>query len=500
MSKPLRTLVIEDNEDDLELLLLELKRGGYNPIYQCVQTKDEMLQALNDKIWDIIFSDYSLPHFNGLAALELYRQKNLDIPFIILSGTIGEGTAVAAMKAGASDYFLKGNMARMIPAIDRELREAEIRRQNTFSRTVQSALYIISKAANANLPLDSFFRLVHAVLGELIPADNFYIALYDRENDTISFPYFHDQYDSPPSPRKPGHGMTEYILRTGKSILAPPAIIEQLIANGEIKDFGTPSIDWMGAAMKDGDEVIGVIAVQSYDIRVRYIEENLTVLNFIADQAKLLIVRNKTEEKLRGANQHLEEAYDSTLEGWSRALELRERETAGHSKRVVHLTLELARMLGLSNEDLIHIRRGALLHDIGKMGIPDSILLKPDKLTGEEWEIMRQHPIYAYQLLHPIEYLQPALDIPYAHHEKWNGLGYPRGLKGTEIPISARIFAIVDVWDALISDRPYSPAWKKDDVIAYIQSQANIQFDPKVVEAFIQYISTHPNEGDPDFI
>ena len=153
-------------------------------------------------------------------------------------------------------------------------------------------------------------------------------------------------------------------------------------------------------------------------------------------------------EELNRSHLELTLAYDTTIEGWAQALELRDRETEGHTRRVADLTVKLAQALGVKSEDLIHIRRGALLHDIGKMGIPDRILLKPGPLTPEEWEIMKKHPVYAWELLSPIKYLRPALDIPYYHHERWDGTGYPRGLKGEEIPLSARIFAVVDVWDA----------------------------------------------------
>jgi HD-GYP domain-containing protein (c-di-GMP phosphodiesterase class II) len=146
--------------------------------------------------------------------------------------------------------------------------------------------------------------------------------------------------------------------------------------------------------------------------------------------------------------------------------------------------------MGVNEAEIVHIRRGALLHDIGKMGVPDAILLKPDKLTEEEWAIMRQHPVYAYELLSPIAYLHPALDIPYCHHEKWDGTGYPRQLKGEQIPLAARLFAVVDVWDALLSDRPYRPGWPREQALAYIRSQAGAYFDPQVVKAFLRMIET----------
>jgi len=180
----------------------------------------------------------------------------------------------------------------------------------------------------------------------------------------------------------------------------------------------------------------------------------------------------------------LQRAYDRTIEGWAFALDLKDEETAGHSKRVTDMAVRLARHLGMGQEELVHLQRGALLHDIGKMGIPDSILLKGEELTEEEYELMKRHPVYAYELLSPIEFLRPALDIPYCHHERWDGGGYPRGLGGEEIPLAARVFAVVDVFDALTSDRPYRPAWPRERALSYLQAQSGHHFDPRVVEAF----------------
>jgi putative nucleotidyltransferase with HDIG domain len=193
-------------------------------------------------------------------------------------------------------------------------------------------------------------------------------------------------------------------------------------------------------------------------------------------------------EALQARESALASAYDTTLEGWSRALELRDRETRGHTLRVTAMAVELARAMDVDEEQITHLRRGALLHDIGKMAIPDEILRKPGPLTPEEMAIMRRHPQYAYELLWPIPYLRPALDIPYCHHERWDGSGYPRGLRAEEIPLAARIFAVVDVWDALRSSRPYRPAWPEDRVRAYLREQAGRQFDPKVVDAFLRML------------
>ena len=185
------------------------------------------------------------------------------------------------------------------------------------------------------------------------------------------------------------------------------------------------------------------------------------------------------------AEEELARAYDATLEGWARALELRDHETEGHSRRVTRMTVQLAQAMGLCGDELEQIRRGALLHDIGKMGVPDAILLKPEPLAADEWAIMRRHPTIAFELLKPVAYLHNALSIPWCHHEKWDGSGYPQGLRGEAIPFAARIFAIVDVWDALSHDRPYRLAWPYAQVRAHLSAMSGVHFDPRVVEAFL---------------
>lgn len=204
---------------------------------------------------------------------------------------------------------------------------------------------------------------------------------------------------------------------------------------------------------------------------------------------------NQMVHSLYRSKMDLIDTYDSTLQGWSTALELRDKETRGHTQRVADLTVKLAHKLGISEEIIPDLRRGAILHDIGKMGIPDEILLKPGPLTAEEWETMYQHPQYAYDMLKDIEYLKPALHIPYCHHEHWDGSGYPRGLKGEEIPIEARIFSIVDAWDALISDRPYRGAWANQKAIDFIQEQSGKLFDPRLVPVFIELLAEIEVQG-----
>jgi PAS domain S-box-containing protein len=261
---------------------------------------------------------------------------------------------------------------------------------------------------------------------------------------------------------------------------------------GTLSLLTEPCATYYGVPLIAKGQVEGVLEV-FHRAPLAVDEEWLTFLEMLGGQAAIAIDHAVLFESMQRANSELLLAYTSTLEGWARALELRDKETEGHAQRVTDMTLALAQSMGVGQADLVHVQRGALLHDIGKMGIPDSILLKPGPLTDEEWEIVRMHPVYAYDMLAPIAYLRPALDIPYCHHERWDGTGYPRRLKGEEIPLAARIFAVVDVWDALLFDRPYRKGWPEEKVRAYIQEQSGTHFDPRVVEAFLRL---HP--GTPD--
>ncbi len=218
--------------------------------------------------------------------------------------------------------------------------------------------------------------------------------------------------------------------------------------------------------------------------------EWLDFLEILAGQAAIAIDNVTMFNDLQRTNSDLRMAYDATIEGWSRALDLRDEVTEGHTQRVVELTMKLAQEMGINETEQVHVLRGTLLHDIGKLGVPDNILRKTGPLTADEWGIMRKHPLLAYEMLIPISYLRQALDIPFCHHEKWDGNGYPRGLKGEQIPLAARIFSVVDVWDALISDRPYRKAWTREEALAYIRDQAGKHFDPQVVDIFLREVDT----------
>jgi PAS domain S-box-containing protein len=284
--------------------------------------------------------------------------------------------------------------------------------------------------------------------------------------------------------RESGSGLAGRAASSGETVriddlteMLPEPFAERLVEDEGFRAYA-------GVPLEAKGEVKGVLEVFNRDPLPddRGWSEFLEVL---AGQAAIALDNAGLIEDLRNSNRKLRRAYDRTIEGWARALDLRDRETHGHTRRVTEITIRLARRLGIEEEALVHVRRGALLHDIGKMGIPDTILQKPGPLDEEEWKVMRRHPEMAYRLLAPIEFLEPALHIPYCHHEKWDGTGYPRRLQGAEIPLAARIFAVVDVWDALLSDRPYRDAWPEDEALQHIREESGSHFDPRVVEAFL---------------
>jgi putative nucleotidyltransferase with HDIG domain len=337
----------------------------------------------------------------------------------------------------------------------------------------------ISIALNSTLDLDKILTYIIQTAAEVLKCEAVSILLYDPVKSDLFF-----AASSASDPIQ----LSEIPVPLNES-LAGKIFLENtpLILNNVEKDprhfavaaqhvnFHTHSL--LGVPMRIQNQGVGVLEALNKRKSV-FTSADEKILSIIASLAAVAI-RNARQLK------ELELAYDTTLEGWSNIMDLRDEETEGHTIRVANLTIQLANELGISGEELTHIHHGALLHDIGKIALPDSVLLKPGPLTKDEWEIMRQHPVVAYNFLLPITYLRPAIDIPYCHHEKLDGKGYPRGLKGSEIPFSARVFAVVDVWDALTSNRPYRTAWTKEQTLDYIQEKVGTHFDSRVVEAFL---------------
>ncbi len=293
-----------------------------------------------------------------------------------------------------------------------------------------------------------------------------------------------------------GNGATRLSLRLGEGYAGRAALERRLVGVPDISQADHPALSgdvireegfiaFYSIPLIAKGEIKGVLEVMHRTILVPD-NDWIEFFTALGRQAAIAIDNAGLFSNLQRSNEDLIIAYDQTIEGWSRALDLRDKETEGHTQRVTELTMRLARRLEIADRDLVHIRRGALLHDIGKMGVPDAILLKPSGLTEEETAVMRKHPVYAYELLHPIEYLHPALDIPHYHHEKWDGSGFPDGLKGEQIPLAARLFAVVDAWDALHSDRPYRAGWSSGKIREHLQTEAGSHFDPRMVKAFLE--------------
>ena len=352
-----------------------------------------------------------------------------------------------------------------------------------------NAMRSIDEAITAGMNLPAIFQVFLEKVRENLGVNGVVVFLFDDENEmlrpisSIGFTIS----DLRAIPVSLGGGLVGYCAR--KRICSYSKLDEENILQDDLDQFciqrDLPFRFCVPMVTKN--ELKGVVMVCNNKPLGRD-EQWKGFVQSLAAQAAIAVENVQHTIELQSSHFKLETAYHTTLEGWAKALELRDNETEGHSRRVTEMTLRIAMELGFTSEELVDIRRGALLHDIGKMGIPDSILHKPGPLNEEEWAIMRQHPQFAMDLLSTIDYLQSALEIPYCHHEKWDGSGYPRGLKGEEIPLSARIFAVVDVWDALCSDRPYRQAWPEEKVLAYIREETGKQFDPMVVKVFLKAV------------
>ena len=652
MNTRLRILLVEDSADDAQLLLREIKRGGYDVEFERVETTDAMKTALSRQMWDAIICDYSLPQFGAPQALAVLRESGHDLPFIIVSGTIGEESAVSALKAGAHDFIVKGSMARLIPAIQRELKEAGVRHERRQRERELEAIALVSATMRSANTLDEMLpRLLDQTM-ELIGTESGSIWLYDAANDSMNL-VRQRSGEGLITPVNPGEVIPRLVVRSGEAIVSrefrsdlrvPEYSRQQVpeniggvcvplnsnenvigalcinvplpreITQDEVRilnalaEIGGNTIQRMRLHEQTVKQLQRLDALRAIDLVISSTRDLQVTLNLVLDQiikqlrvdaASILLtrpasgrlefvagegfysrniessdtpigegyavqavlerrtvrvpdLRNENERFLRRglladeefvsyfgvpligkgevkgvleifhrselnpdpewlsfletlggqtaiaienaslfqdlqrSNSELAMAYDATIEGWSHALDLRDKDTEGHTLRVTEMAIKIGRAMGVEEEQLIHMRRGGLLHDIGKMAVPDNILLKPEPLTEEEWEIMRQHPQLAYDWLVAIPFLKYALEIPYSHHEKWNGTGYPHGLRGELIPLAARIFTVADVWDALTNDRPYRKAWPPSQAIEYIREKSGTYFDPKVVEVFLE--------------
>jgi putative nucleotidyltransferase with HDIG domain len=361
-------------------------------------------------------------------------------------------------------------------------------REQTERRLKQlTALSNIDRAISSSFDLQLSLGVLLQQVSMLLGVDATDVLLFNPNSLTLEYsagrgfrtkPFEHAQL-------KLGEGYAGQAALTRETVHIPDLAAQHNNPRFEKHRADEQFISYYGVPLISRGQIMGVLEIfQRAALEAN--EEWLTFLDTLAGQAAIAIDSVMQFDHVQRSNNELSQAYDETIEGWSHALDLRDKETEGHTQRVTELTVQLGRHFGLSEEDLVQVRRGALLHDIGKMGVPDGILLKPGPLTDEEWVIMRKHTTFAYEMLSPIHYLHAAIDIPYCHHEKWDGKGYPRGLRGEQIPLAARIFAVVDVWDALTSDRVYRAAWPKEKVLEYIRSLAGTHFDPQVAKVCLE--------------
>ena len=448
--------------------------------------------ALLQKVWEsgkpLILEDAQADsRFEKWATTDQVRGW-MGVPLISRGITIGYITIDSSKVGAYTDH--DANLAitfahQAAVAIENarlfERSEQQIR-QLTVLRDIDSA---ISSSFDLRVTLD--FLTNHAV--KELNADAVAILLYNPDLQALSLytqTGFTNKRNAPSSYVRIGEGLAGQVALKRKLVQIPDLSSSQEHKNiALVKEEGFKS--YFGIPLIGKGQVKGVLEIYSR-VEINPTTEWLNFFHTLAGQAAIAIDNVELFKNLHRSNQELTLAYDTTLAGWGKALELRDKETQGHTNRVVKLTVELARRMGVAGEELTHIMRGTLLHDIGKMGIPDGILNKPGPLTDEEWVIMRQHPQFAYNLIQPIPYLRSALEIPYGHHERWDGSGYPLGLKGEEIPLAARIFAVVDIWDALLNERVYRKAWPEEKVFEYLKNAAGIELDPTIVEKFLEMI------------
>ena len=347
------------------------------------------------------------------------------------------------------------------------------------------ALMGVGRSINSSLGLKRVLEEVMDSMIELMHAERGFLMLRESNGELkerIARGIEHSNLDK--ESIKVSRTIVDKVSVTGEAILTTNAQEDPRFENQmSVAAYQLRSI--LCAPLKIKDGLIGVIYVDNRAHAGIFKERELGLITAFADQAAVAIDNAQLFDGLQASNKELQDAYRATLEGWVHALDMRDKETEGHTQRVTTLTERLARSMGVSDDDLVHIRRGALLHDIGKMAIPDGILLKPGPLTDDERELIKQHPVYAYDMLKQIDFLLPAIDIPHYHHEKWDGTGYPTGLRGEDIPFAARIFPVIDVYDALVSDRPYRKGLPPEEVRERIKVDSGKHFDPQVVDAFM---------------
>lgn len=454
----IQILLIEDDDAHAELIQRAFEDQGSPVHIDRVKSIAEARIYKASHLPALIIADWRLPDGESMELLSDQQDPLLSTPIILMTSFGNEKIAVEALKSGAIDYVVKSPESMLdMP----HLAEKAIEQWVGHNDKVR-----IQKALTER---EAQFRL-----------------LAENASDMIS--------------RLSTEGIILYVSPACESLLgySPEELTGTTALNFVDKnDREVVSDHFFGKTNQDEINTVSFRAIHKNGEYLWLETSSRAILDpktskviEVQTASRDITERKNAEKELQTAHDNLQEAYERTIEGWVRALDLRDRETEGHTQRVTELTLKVAKAVGYPDEELSHIRRGALLHDMGKMAIPDEILQKPGPLTEDEWKVMRKHPQHANDMLSAISYLRPALDIPLYHHERWDGSGYPRGLKGESIPKIARLFAIVDVWDALSSDRPYRKKMPRTEVITYLKENAGHLFDLSLVEVFLSVIET----------
>ncbi len=449
MDKPIRVLIVDDSEDDGLLLVRNLRNGGFNPSYEQMDTAVAMSKALDNQTWDVILCDNSMPGFDASSALELYKDKGLDLPFIIVSGTIADETAVAAMKAGAHDYIMKDNLARLSSAIDRELREAKNRQERR----------------NAEIQLkksEEKYRTLFEDSRDAIYINNEKGELIDFNLSTLEI--F-------------GYSREEMLGINTKAVFVNPdeygRLQDEIAQKGSVREFRVK------LRKKDGTEMDCLI---TSTVRHARDKSKLGYQGIIRDISELVSGRKQIEKTLN----ELRKALGGTIEAMALTVETRDPYTAGHQRRVSNLARGIATEMGVSKDQIQGVRMAGVIHDIGKISVPGEILSKPGKISQNELGIIKEHPQVGYNILKTVDFPWPIAQIVLQHHERMNGSGYPNGISGENILLEARILAVADVVEAMASHRPYRAAIGINFALEEISKNRGSFYDSKVVDACLR--------------
>ena len=449
MDKPIRVLIVDDSEDDGLLLLRNLKNGGFNPSYEQMDTAEAMSKALDNQTWDVILCDNSMPGFDASSALELYKDKGLDLPFIIVSGTIADETAVAAMKAGAHDYIMKGNLARLSSAVDRELREAKNRQERRITeiqlRKSEEKYRVLFEDSRDAIYLNN-------QEGELIDCNMSTLELF-------------------------GYSREEMLGINTKAVFVNPdeyrRLQDEIVQKESVREFKAK------LRKKDGTEMDCLI---TSTVRQAKDKSKLGYQGIIRDISELVSSRKQIDKTLND----LRKALGGTIEAMALTVETRDPYTAGHQRCVSNLARGIATEMGVSEDQIQGVRMAGVIHDIGKISVPGEILSKPGKISQNEFGIIKEHPQVGYNILKTVDFSWPIAQIVLQHHERMDGSGYPNGISGENILLEARILAVADVVEAMASHRPYRPALGIDIALKEISKNRGSSYDPKVVDACLR--------------